>query len=255
MENLFVEKIDQIIDEIESGDSNFYYYKDNNFHYIDNKKHIDFAAKVGNNSFSFKDNELGVTYIYSKKYLNEETTIQKIIVDDYDNKKCYIFMENDTLVHMLAYISTSNTESIVCKNKAAFDKDEEELIQYSNEMFGKRDLNSYSDDEEYDDFEDDEEYDDFEEEFDDLADERDIAGEILRDAIEEYYTQYDLKINNIKMDNKQKSICIPKYELEIEEVYYNCIILNEGMQNLKMVLEAIRQGKNQTEIEKGNHEK
>lgn len=357
MDNEFLDKIDEIIDMLEDNEYKSYLFKDNKFHIIDKEKDIDFTVKLGINNYYYKDNSLGLTYIFSKKYLNEDTTIQQILVEDKSEKCYYAFLERNNLVELIRIVRKDEKGSFVCDNNNLMKKDFKEIIDYANEVFefednygcekefnilasnmedstnniefendkiskserkatdkyyvgnssvdnldkhNEYDSDEYDDDEydnneyddnEYDDEYDDDEYDDdeynvdehdsneyddgeYDDEYEDgfgyeykqieennhsfLSDQfnkntiADYETYILQEeskentnAITEYeeallenLSLYKLVINGNEIDGKAKIKIISDCEVVIEEKYDESILMNEGVQNLKSVLEA-----------------
>lgn len=135
MDNEFLDKIDEIIDMLEDNEYKSYLFKDNKFHIIDKEKDIDFTVKLGINNYYYKDNSLGLTYIFSKKYLNEDTTIQQILVEDKSEKCYYAFLERNNLVEFIRIVRKDEKGSFICDNNNLMKKNFKEIIDYANEVF------------------------------------------------------------------------------------------------------------------------
>ena len=82
----FAKKVDKIVELLESGEDSLYTYDEDKkiFKMFDKKRDINLTAKLEKNNFYFKDDISGKVYIFVKKYLNKNTTIQQILMDTID---------------------------------------------------------------------------------------------------------------------------------------------------------------------------
>ena len=85
MEEKIMTLIDKIIEMLEDDDFQSYLYTNNRFHIVDKDEEIDLEAKLYNNNFYFKDNVNKTLYMFSKNYLDKETTTQKILMSTVKN--------------------------------------------------------------------------------------------------------------------------------------------------------------------------
>lgn len=135
MEERFIEIIEKIIELIESDKSKAYAYSNNKFHIIDKDNNIDFQAKLCNNNYYFKDNINNLTYIKTIKYLDSDTTIQQILLEE-GNEKCYYsFLERDSYTSLARMIRVNNEESLVCTNTEIVNHTWKEILDYANTIF------------------------------------------------------------------------------------------------------------------------
>jgi len=89
MDNALLDIIEEITEMLEDEKYDSYVYDNNRFHIIDRYNNIDFEAKLGSNSYYFKDNISGLSYIKTKKFLNDKTTIQQILIQ-FEKEKCSV---------------------------------------------------------------------------------------------------------------------------------------------------------------------
>lgn len=135
MENALVDIIDEIIDMLEDDKYESYMYEDNKFHIIDKYNNIDFQAKLGNNNYYFKDNISGLSFIKTKKYLNDNTTIQQLFIEENDEKCFYSFLERNGYVSLVRAIRIEGNDSLVCNNFNVLNHTWEEIKKYADGCF------------------------------------------------------------------------------------------------------------------------
>ena len=141
MNDIFMEVIENIIDKIENDEFKSYLYQEKNkikiFHIIDKEAKIDFEARFTKNGYVIKDNINKIAYISIKKYLDEEITARKILIE-YDNEQYYYsFLEKDSYTKLIRLIRKFEDEYLVCDDLKAVNKSNEELIKYANEQLDR----------------------------------------------------------------------------------------------------------------------
>ena len=339
MNNVLLEIIEEIIELFEDEKVKTYAYGNGKFHIIDKKNNIDFQAKLGNNNYYFKDNISGISFIKVKKYINSNTTIQQILIEE-NNENCYYsYLERDGYVSLVKAVRVEGEDSLVCNNFNVLNHTWEEIAEYADECFENIDnLNSinavefeqyedyekaiaemedneiynafgyeYETEDEYDD-EDEYEYDyedEYEDEYDDEYDDeyeydnpddyydindeytyelkqiedneryglsdvfeqnsiKDYETYIIRkeeceengerynqgedhlpiseysEAIDEYYSDYSLRINGNEIDGEAKVRIIADCEAAIDEKAFESNMFDYAAINLKSVIEAVQ---------------
>ena len=313
MDNALLDIIEEIIEMLEDEKYDSYVYDNNKFHIIDRYNNIDFEAKLGSNSYYFKDNISGLSYIKTKKFLNDKTTIQQILIQ-LENEKCfYSCLERKGYVSLARVIRVEGEDSLVCGNLNILNHTWKEILEYADERFEDIDNMDkikvieltpedseevqlladmedeeiekefgYTEDEELeidDDF--DEENDDYEYEmnqidenaqcdlfdifekntikdyetyiynkekseqngkaYDQKNDNLPIGG--YSETIEEYYSNYILRINNHEIDGQAKCRIIADCEAAVDEKCYESILFDSAVENLKVVLDSLNKQK------------
>lgn len=262
MEDQIIDTLDDIIEKIENNEHNGYYHneKTNKFHIIEKSKQgtIDIEAKLGINNFYIRDNVLDFNYIFSKRYLDDKINIQNIYIDDGYDKKYYCFLENETFVNLIACSCVKNKCDILCKNNIVFGKSFEEILEYAKKTFAEflqeenENYGLYKIEEKEDEYEEDIE-EDFEEDIEECEyeeneheEDSDNAEQELDDEEDDIsimldiYKNYELKIDGVVNNNEIKTWLMMELETDVEHAFYNSILIKDGIENLKMVIEAER---------------
>ena len=135
MDNVLLDIIEEIIELIEDEKAETYAYSGNKFNIIDKENNIDFQAKLSNNNYYFKDNISGLSYMKVKKYINDNTKIQQLLIEE-DKEKCYYsYLERDGYVTLVRAIRTDGEKSLVCNNMNVLNHTWEEIEEYADECF------------------------------------------------------------------------------------------------------------------------
>ena len=213
MNNALLDIIDEIMNLIEDEKVETYVYNNNKFTIIDKDNNIDFQARLGNNNYYFKDNISELSFIKVKKYIDDDTTIQQILIEEQGEKCYYSYLERDGFVSLISAFRVEGKSSLVCNNLNVLNKKWEDIVKYADVCFERVNPPEY---EEYDPDEDDEieithmedeeiervfgvsredEYDDSEDEYDDeyddnMNDEFDSEG------------RFDYEFNQIEENEK-----------------------------------------------------
>lgn len=116
MEEIIMNEIDVIIQMLEESEYDAYTFSDNKLHIIDKEEKIDFQAKLANNNYYFKDNIRDFLYMKSKKYIDDNTTIQQIIIEKSGDKYYFCFLERDNYNQMIRTIKSSKNDVLDCRN-------------------------------------------------------------------------------------------------------------------------------------------
>ena len=331
MEEIIMNEIDVIIQMLEESEYDAYTFSDNKLHIIDKEEEIDFQAKLANNNYYFKDNIRDFLYMKSKKYIDDNTTIQQIIIEKSGDNYYFCFLERDTYNQMIRTIKSSKNDVLDCRNLAVMNCSWDEMIQYADTVFedleeikkidkvfnqnfnynklddsyfiGKlenkkedeydeeiNDVDEYNDEEiigidedeyeneyenEYEDeYEENDEIDeiDYKQEFEQidenmksglsnvfednsikqylkyiqqkLKEEKELDDECnaneYSEAYKQYYDEYQVKINNQKIDGTAKCRIVADCEASVDQNSYDSILIDEGVVNLKSVVQAVQ---------------
>lgn len=326
MNNVLLDIIDEIMDKLEENNYEAYTYTKKKFHIVDKNENIDFQAKLGNNNYYFKDNISGLSVIKTKKYIDDNTTIQQLLIEE-DNEKCfYSYLERNGYVNLVRAIRVEGNDSLVCNNFNVLNHPWEEIKEYADSCFedtndmedvqpveftpddefltkiaeqeddsikkefyfdadeNEEDNEYYEEDNEYEDvFEDDdeEEYDDeyeseqleenekyglsdlFEnntihdyetyitrkqeceengEKYNQKEDNLPIGN--FSEAIEDYYSDYQLIINGREIDGQAKCRIIGDCEAAVDEKAFDSVDFDQAAINLMAVLTATQKESN-----------
>lgn len=133
----FVTKIDEIVELLESEEDSLYTYDEDKkiFKIFDKKRNINLIAKLEENNFYFKDNISGKVYILVKKYLNKNTTIQQILIDDASDRYYCMFAEKNNDIELIRVVEKMQDNVMSCTNTDLLNKNGDEIIEYMNETF------------------------------------------------------------------------------------------------------------------------
>lgn len=135
MGNVLLDIIDEIMDKLEENNFDAYTYTKRKFHIVDKNENIDFQAKLGNNNYYFKDNIRGLSVIKTKKYLNDNTTIQQLFIEE-DKEKCfYSYLERNGYVNLVRAIRIDGNDSLVCNNFNVLNHTWDEIKEYADSCF------------------------------------------------------------------------------------------------------------------------
>lgn len=135
MENRLSSIIDRIIDLIENDEYKAYKFLGNRLLFKDKEQNIDLQAKFGYNNYFIKDNISNSTYIKTKKFLDKDTTIQQIYMDEGINKNYYSFIERDAYISLARVVKVRGKDSIVCINNNIANHTWEDILKYSKSIF------------------------------------------------------------------------------------------------------------------------
>ena len=135
MNNVLLDIIEEIIELFEDEKVKSYAYNNGKLHIIDRKNNIDFQAKLSNNSYYFKDNISGMSFIKVKKYINSNTTIQQILIEENTEKCYYSYLERGGYVSLVRTIRVEGEDSLVCNNFNVLNHTWEEIAEYADECF------------------------------------------------------------------------------------------------------------------------
>ena len=135
MGEVLIDIIDDVIISLEDGNYDAYAYNKQKFHIIDKENNIDFQARLGFNNYYFKDNISGITFMKVKKYIDEETTIQQILIEEYDEKCYFSYLEKDGNIKLVSAIRTEGKSSLVCKNMNVINQNWDGIKEYAKEVF------------------------------------------------------------------------------------------------------------------------
>ena len=136
MELDFIEIIGKIINMLENNEYESFTYQNGKFHFVDKAKKIDIDAKLSNNNFYFKDNINKLNYIFAKRYLDDYTTLQNILVEKNDEKFYYSYIEKYSYIRLARLIrKNQNNEYLYTENQDIVNKSDEELLKFANENF------------------------------------------------------------------------------------------------------------------------
>ena len=319
MDKAILDIIEEIIELIESENVEAYAYDGQKFHIIDKYNNIDFQAKLSNNNYYFKDNISGLSFTKVKKYINDNTTVQQILIEE-DKEKCYYsYLERDGYVCLVRAIRVDADEkdSLVCNNMNVLNQSWKDIVEYADEHFdnitnldeiearefnpNESDAEEIADEEdeeirrkfgitdefedaeidddecsdgvEYDSEEDDydyemnqieenekyglsdvfenntiqdyqmyivkkEEYENDSRKYDQSEDHLPISE--YTEAVEEYYSNYQLHINGKTIDGEAKARIIADCEAAVDEKAYDSNMFDHAVTNLKAVLEAVQ---------------
>lgn len=141
MEEELLKLIENVLELMENDECKSYTFNNNKLHIIDRDENIDFQAKLGNNSYYFRDNINNNTYIFVKKYLDNNTTVQKILMDNGEEQFYYSFIERDTFIKMARLIRKQGKEYIICDNTDLMNKSDQQLIQYADKNMSTQSSN------------------------------------------------------------------------------------------------------------------
>ena len=276
MNKVIFDNLDYLIDTLENDEYNNYYYNSNKFKIKHNKneKKLDIEAKLGINNFYLKDNINNINYIFAKKYLNTEIQLIQVLIQENENKKYFYFLMKDKFISLVSCYYNKDNDMNIYENKLVLGNKKVDIIKYMNFISKAANYDEYlkkdnkeefeqnipynfeeeipEDIEEYiiDELEELEEYDieEFEEEEeDDFSEELDI-NTLEENEDEDYnnylcaqlqdYNNYNVIVNGQEIESKEeKRQIIPKFYLELEEIYADAMFLQEIMVNLKMVLD------------------
>ena len=128
----FVTKIDEIVELLESEEDSLYTYDEDKkiFKIFDKKRNINLIAKLEKNNFYFKDNISGKVYILVKKYLNKNTTIQQILIDDASDRYYCMFAEKNNDIELIRVVEKMQDDVMSCTNTDLLNKNGDEIIEY-----------------------------------------------------------------------------------------------------------------------------
>ncbi len=127
--------IDEIIELLEDERIEAYIYDDKKFQVIDKDNNIDFIAKLSNNNYYFKDNISGMSFMKVKKYINDNTTIQQILIEEDKQKLYYSYLERDGYVNLVREVKFDGENSLVCNNFNVLNHSFSEIEEYADECF------------------------------------------------------------------------------------------------------------------------
>lgn len=142
MEDELLVLIEKVLELMENDECKSYVYSKNKFHIIDAAEDIDFEAKLGNNNYYFKDNINKKFYIFAKKYLDNNTTVQKILMDNGEDQFYYSFIERDTYIKLARLIRKHKDEYIICDNSSLMNKTDKQLLQYADQNLSSQGNNA-----------------------------------------------------------------------------------------------------------------
>lgn len=135
MGEVLIDIIDDVIISLEDGNYDAYAYDNQKFHMIDKENNIDFQARLGFNNYYFKNNISGITFMKVKKYIDDNTTIQQILIEEYDEKCYFSFLERDGNIKLVSAIRAEGDSSLVCKNMNVINQDWDAIKEYANDVF------------------------------------------------------------------------------------------------------------------------
>lgn len=190
----FAKKVDKIVELLESGEDSLYTYDEDKkiFKMFDKKRDINLTAKLEKNNFYFKDDISGKVYIFVKKYLNKNTTIQQILMDN-GSDRCYcMFVEKNNDLELIKMVEKVQDEIMTCTNTNIINKSKEEIIQYMSETINNN-IYIYIEHEEIDEHE----YDEYNQETDEHNKENNEYNQEY-DEYDEYNQETD------ELDNEQE---------------------------------------------------
>ena len=138
MEAVLIDIMKEIIDLVEEEKMDIYGYKNDKFYIIDRDNNIDFQAKLSPNNYYIKDNISEISIIKVKKYINKNTTVQQILIEDEDEKCFYSFIERDNYTKLVRAIRTDGKSQFVCNNLDVLNHSWKEIEGYADEIFEDR---------------------------------------------------------------------------------------------------------------------
>lgn len=241
MNKALLDIIDEIIDSLENESFESFVYDNDKFYIVDKYNNIDFQAKLGNNNYYFRDNISGMSFMKVKKYINDNTSIQQILIQNEKEKCYYSYLERNGYIRLVRALRIEGNDSLVCNNFNVLNQSWKEIAKYADECF--EDISNMDDiqatyigvdvesDEELSEIEDDEydeEYDD-EDDYDyelDQIDENEkygLSDVFEQNSIQAYQTyilakeEYESK--GEKYNQNKDRLPIGDYSEEIEDYY------------------------------------
>lgn len=203
IEDRLADIIERIIDLIENNEYTAYKFWENRLLFIDKEQNIDLQAKLGYNNYYIKDNITNSTYIKTTKYLDTDTKIQQILIEN-ENEKCYYsFLERDSYTSLARVIKVRGNDTIVCNNNNIVGQTWEDVLKYSRSIY---DFESYDIESE--------DIDSFESYFEDLINRASAENSISADNYEEIPKEY-IKDYTDDYDDE----CEDEYDNEYDEDY------------------------------------
>lgn len=133
MEKEIMNLIDKVIEMLEDDEFQSYFYTNNRFHIVNEDEDIDLEAKIYNNNFYFKDNVNKLLYMYTKKYLDKDTSIQKILINNDAGQFFYSYLERYCFTKLLGLIRKEGKDFIKYVNKDLIKSSDKELIKFADE--------------------------------------------------------------------------------------------------------------------------
>ena len=252
MEEKIMTLIDKIIEMLEDDDFQSYLYTNNRFHIVDKDEEIDLEAKLYNNNFYFKDNVNKTLYMFSKNYLDKETTTQKILMSTGKEHFYYSYLERDGFTKLISLIRKEGKDFIKYVDKDLLRKTDKKLIEYANENLseysrygseadGKMDIKDYAkhyfeihsskQDDEYP------ELDEFDEE-DDETFEEDIFDEIDDNDEVVFEEEFDdEEINTVSSAFEGKTISEYKETIDEKAKTYKMVKYASQKEDKKLLLD------------------
>ena len=259
MSDKLMDVIEEITDMIENDELEVYFYQNNKFHIIDESRRLDIEIKFSKNFYLIKDNINNNLYYTTKRYLDEETTARKLLIDNGTEQFYYSFLEKDSYTKIVRLIRKCGKEYLICTNTETINKTDNELIEYASNELDK-------DIAEEEELEDDEGY---------ILEEDDINGEELKEISEtfeeqtiseyekyikekvktsqeqkyenenddvdlllEFYDSMDIVVNGEKIEGREKILIAQDCDKLTEEKFLSSLISNAHLNNLKIVIET-----------------
>lgn len=231
MEEKLASILEKITDLIESDNYKAYKFFANRLLFIDKDEKINMQVKLGHNNYYIKDNINNLTYIKTKKYLDDDTKLEQILMIDGTDKEYYSYIERDLYTSLARVIKTHGKDKIVCTNTNIADQNWKDILQYSYSIFEFENDDDIEEDDEYDD-PDDAEY----EEPDD--DEYDDLDETESNNPTDPFEKFTLISNGIEMEGNEKNRMVYILGQTIEKKFYDSSDLDQVISDLKLVIES-----------------
>lgn len=135
MDNALLDIIEEIIEILEDDNYDAYVYNNNKFTFIDKYNNIDFEAKLSNNNYYFKDNISGISFMKTKKYIDDNTTMQQMLIQQ-EQENCYFaYLERNGYVSLVRVARIEGTDSLICNNMNVIGQPWDDISKYADECF------------------------------------------------------------------------------------------------------------------------